>query len=94
MFARMWETLLKQHLRALVEIYRTVENCAPSRISQGALNDRQFIDAVLYAKPGKGFTIRSYDKVTAWLSANWPADVDWPESIPRPPVAKRKSKRS
>ena len=33
-------------------------------------------------------TIRRAEEVLRWLSANWPADLDWPEGIDRPEPAR------
>jgi len=30
-------------------------------------------------------TINTVRRVTQWLSDHWPADLDWPTDIPRPP---------
>lgn len=28
-------------------------------------------------------------RVLAWFSENWPADLEWPRDIPRPPKSKK-----
>ena len=32
---------------------------------------------------GKGYHSDSGDKAMLWFSANWPADLPWPQSIPK-----------
>ena len=33
---------------------------------------------------GGDLTTRSYERACQWFSDRWPADLDWPEDIPRP----------
>lgn len=33
-----------------------------------------------------GCTLRTYEKLVLWFSTNWPADLEWPEDVPRPDV--------
>jgi hypothetical protein len=40
---------------------------------------------------GQGCNSRTVPTVMAWFDANWPADLDWPVSVPRPrPAQKRR----
>lgn len=32
--------------------------------------------------------VGTYERVLDWFSDNWPTDLEWPEDIPRPSVAK------
>jgi hypothetical protein len=33
---------------------------------------------------GKGCRVDTYNRAIHWFSDNWPADLEWPHSIPRP----------
>ena len=35
-----------------------------------------------------GLTFARLDKVMNWFSENWPEELDWPKSIPRPSAKK------
>ena len=34
---------------------------------------------------GHGCTVRTADQALQWFSDNWPSDLEWPRSVPRPP---------
>ena len=38
-------------------------------------------------REGCSITIRRANKITQWFSDHWPADLLWPEDIPRPEPA-------
>lgn len=52
-----------------------------SRVSTLVFGDGSRLDGVA---AGKDLNTRSWEKAMAWFSANWPADLDWPEGIERP----------
>ena len=35
-------------------------------------------------REGADCTLRTAERVLAWFSANWPADLPWPADVPRP----------
>jgi hypothetical protein len=39
---------------------------------------------VLRLRDGKGCTVESFTKLIGWLDKAWPADLEWPEDVPRP----------
>jgi hypothetical protein len=43
-------------------------------------------------RSGEGCTVGSYAKMMAWLEGNWPADLEWPTTVPRPASKDRKDK--
>ncbi len=40
---------------------------------------------------GKSCTIRTANQVVQWFSDHWPADLEWPRHIPRPPKSKKEA---
>ena len=40
---------------------------------------------------GAGCTVRTAERAMQWFSDNWPADLEWPRAIPRPPRTKREA---
>ncbi len=39
-------------------------------------------------RAGADFTTRSFEHALQWFSDHWPADLAWPEDIPRPALTK------
>jgi hypothetical protein len=52
-------------------------------VAKRAAGDWRFFDRL--DDPDKSFTVRLYDRVMVFFSTNWPAGVDWPGDIDRPP---------
>lgn len=40
---------------------------------------------------GKSCTVRTATQVLQWFSDHWPADLEWPRDIPRPPKSKKEA---
>jgi hypothetical protein len=38
---------------------------------------------------GKTCTVRTLERAAAWFADNWPADLPWPEGVPRPTRRRR-----
>src|SRR5882672_3857666 len=36
------------------------------------------------------FTLSKYDEVIAWFDNHWPANVQWPDGVPRPTLADKR----
>lgn len=41
--------------------------------------------------PSRGCTLRTAENLMTWFDANWPADLEWPRDIPRPPKSKKEA---
>lgn len=76
------EQKLIGHLLALAEAYRAVARMEESTLGRLSAADGRFFARL---RDGKTVTVRKYDDVVTWFSANWPADLDWPKGIERPP---------
>lgn len=75
------EQELKSHLERLGGAFAEARGLALSTVGRLVANDSRFFARL---DDGKTLTIRKFDEVLAWFSANWPAGVDWPEDVPRP----------
>jgi hypothetical protein len=74
------ETELRHNLKACAEAYAAARKLETTTVARLAANDWRFFDRL----DEKTFTIRKYDQILAWFSANWPEDVPWPEGVTRP----------
>lgn len=63
--------------------------CGLSTVGRHAAGDGSFF--VRLPEAEKTFTIRKYDDVIGWFSSNWPADLAWPDDVPRPEAAKNQT---
>ena len=61
---------------------RSTENCPFDNRANSRGDDGRFFKRV---KEGR-VTIRRAERVCQWFSDHWPADLEWPAGIPRPPV--------
>jgi hypothetical protein len=76
------EQTLRDHLSTLASKYAALTGTTAATVGKRAINDNTFFARVL---EGQGFTVRTFDKVVAWFSDNWPDDASWPEGIERRP---------
>ena len=73
-----------ESIMRLFRLYAAHRGLALSTVSTYAAAAGDF-----YARLERGhdLTTRRAARVTQWLSDRWPADLDWPADIPRPPPA-------
>lgn len=69
----------------LSDAYAAHHNISHWRVSFLARGDGCFFKRL---REGGGCTLRTAAKVTQWFSDNWPADLQWPRDITRPPKTK------
>ena len=55
-----------------------------SRVATIIFNDGKKLDLIA---GGADLTTRSFENAVLWFSANWPADLAWPEGVERPRAA-------
>ncbi|WP_411836737.1 hypothetical protein [Paracoccus sp. ME4] len=72
----------------LADLYVEHSGLKQSTVSTYAAGDGKFFGSLESGMAG--CTFRRADKVTAWFSENWPADLEWPRDIPRPTKPKSK----
>lgn len=69
----------------LGETYGNHVGLRPSTVAVYAVNDGKFFDRL---RDGGGCTLKTADRLISYLAGNWPADLEWPRHIPRPPKSK------
>ena len=72
--------MYSDHLIQIANLY------AQSRkVTMGTLGTYAAADGKFFPRLSKGrVTIRRAERVLQWFSDNWPADLPWPDDIPRP----------
>jgi hypothetical protein len=68
-------------LLLLAARFSDAEHVSLQAIGQRALKDNTFF---LRIGGGSGFNVRTYDRLVAWFSENWPNRAEWPAQIERP----------
>lgn len=77
-----------RNLLTLAEAYAGHTGLSLSTISTYAANAGVFFKNI---SSGAGCTVKTYDRVLTWFDRNWPTDLDWPQSVPRPAPSTAKS---
>lgn len=72
---------LAQTLLRCSDVYCEAKNLARPTVSAQILRDSRAFDRVA---SGGSITIRNFERALQWFSDHWPADVTWPDGIPRP----------
>lgn len=78
------EETLRQHLIAAAQAFEAASGITMPTIGRRALNDNTLLPRLA---AGQGFTVKTYDRLMLWLSANWPEGAEWPADVPRPDPA-------
>lgn len=73
---------LTSDLMQLADLYCDRTQRSRSRVATIIFNDGKKLDLIA---GGADLTTRSFENAISWFSANWPADLDWPDGIERPP---------
>jgi hypothetical protein len=82
-YKRAMETQLANHLLTLSELFCDARQLGESTVGRHCAADGRFFSRI---REGKTFTAKKYDEVVAWFSENWPQDITWPSSVPRPQI--------
>lgn len=72
---------LRENLSRLCTLHCDAAKLSIATLSQRAAGDWRWLARVL---DGGNFSVRKYDEIVAWLSAQWLAEVPWPADVPRP----------
>lgn len=75
----------KDTLTTVADVYAGHLGLTLSTVSTYAANDGKFFDRL---KGPASCTLRRASRVLQWFSDHWPADLEWPADIPRPPKSK------
>ena len=77
------EESLRHSLLALAAAFEAATDASPATIGKRALNDNTFFARL---NNGRGFNVRTYDRLVAWFAASWPSAHPWPDGVARPSV--------
>ena len=69
------------HLIHLAEIFGAHRGWKLSTVSTYAAQDGKFFAKL---RDGSGCTLKTAARLIVWFDSNWPSDLEWPKSIPRP----------
>lgn len=72
---------LAQALLRCSDAYCAAKGLARPTVSALILKDSRAFDRVAN---GGSITIRNFERVMQWFSAQWPDDLPWPDDIARP----------
>ena len=72
--------VLRDHLLELAHQFALRRNITLWRVGALAARDGKFF---LRLKKGGNCTIKTYQRVLAWFSENWPQKTPWPADIPK-----------
>lgn len=76
------------HLAHLAETYAAHVNRSVTSVAEWAgLHSRLY----RRLRDGHGCRVQTYNRAVQWLSDHWPADLEWPSDIPRPPKSKKEA---
>jgi hypothetical protein len=78
---RAMEKELVANLSAVFAAFAEASNLSSSTIWLRAAKDARFMTRV---EGGGSFTVKTYDAVISWFSANWPDNAVWPATVARP----------
>ena len=79
----MIEPVLRSHMLVLASVHSAASGLSMISLGKRVANDSRFFMRIGAAK---SFEARTYDRVVAWFSENWPAGAAWPVEVPRPVV--------
>ena len=82
------ENATSKHLLDLAGLYGEHLTLSHWRVSYLVRGDGQFFRRL---ESGKSCTLKTAAAVLTWFSDNWPADLEWPRQIPRPPKSKKEA---
>lgn len=82
------EQMNKAALIELAQTYSAHKGLTLATVATYATNDGKFFKNL---KENAGCTLARAERVVSWFSLNWPEDLEWPTSIPRPPKPKKEA---
>lgn len=72
------EHTLRTHLLALAEAHCAAKGLSEATVARLSAGDWRFFSRI---REGKTFTMRTYDTVVGWFSANWVEGAPWVNPI-------------
>lgn len=75
-----------KHLATIAETYaKHIGRGLYTVANRAGVHSRTFTQL----RDGRGCHVDTYRRAMDWFAGNWPADLEWPRDIPRPPKAKK-----
>lgn len=74
-----------EQIKKLASAYSRHTDLKQTTLGVYAVNDGKFF---LRLADGYDCRTKTAQKVLEWFAANWPEDLAWPESVPRPSTKK------
>jgi hypothetical protein len=71
---------MKHHLIILCDRYGAHLGLTKWQIGRRAMKNVRFFHDL---KCGRGCTLATYERAMVWFGEEWPADLAWPEGVPR-----------
>lgn len=71
-------------LQLIADCYCAATAMRREQVSYRIFSDQRRLGLVVEGE--KGMTVASFERAMIWFSANWPAELAWPEGIERPRV--------
>jgi hypothetical protein len=74
-------------LRRLAETYCSAKNARPSALGRSICGNPLVLPRIM---AGEGCKAETAEALSVWFDQNWPAELAWPQGVPRnqPPPAK------
>lgn len=73
----------------IADVYRAHRGVKLSTCSLWAAKNGALFKKLSEGK--QGLTIARRDRIIGWFDANWPADLPWPDGVPRPSAERQKA---
>lgn len=74
---------LRQQLICVADAFCLASGMSKARLSTIVLSGGKRLQRI---EEGGDLGTARFESVMRWLSANWPAEAEWPASVPRPGV--------
>ena len=71
-----------EHLLILAKRYGSAKALSLNTVSLYSAGQGRLMERL---RAGCGITVRRRYKILQWFSDRWPAELPWPEEVPRPP---------
>ena len=71
-------------LLSIASTYEGATGLSASRVSTIVFNDGKILDRL---RTGADITVGRAERAIQWFSDNWPAELTWPQGVPRPKPA-------
>jgi hypothetical protein len=75
------EEELANQLLTVARVFGEAKGLKDSTVGRFCAQDGSFFTRI---RDGRTFTVKKFDEVLLWFSANWPEGAEWPDGVARP----------